>query len=184
LPYIFRCSEIYQNLKREVYITGDQTLSSSLEDYLEAIFHIVKRKGAAKAGDIAKRLSVSSSSVTGALKSLKKRKLVNYAPYDIVTLTWAGERAAQDVIRRHEALRKFLVTLLAVNESEADEEACKMEHVISPTTLERLIQFVRFVETCPAGGAKWLEDKGFVCKYKGILDECTNCEKMNLTEQE
>ncbi len=65
-------------------------LSASLEDYLEAIFHIVEAKGAAKPRDIVHELKIGASSVTAALKSLAAKDLVNYSPYDIVTLTKAG----------------------------------------------------------------------------------------------
>ena len=90
-------------------MVATETLSASLEDYLEAIFHIVARKHAAKAKDISRQLKVSSSSVTGALRSLADRDLINYAPYDIITLTKKGNQIARDVIRRHEALRNFFV---------------------------------------------------------------------------
>jgi len=72
-------------------------LSASLEDYLEAIWHVEAAKGAARAKDIADRLGVNASSVTAALQTLAERGLVNYAPYDIVTLTAAGRPAAVSV---------------------------------------------------------------------------------------
>lgn len=147
-------------------------LSASLEDYLEAIYHIVDKKRAAKAKDIADWLKVTSSSVTGALHSLAERGLVNYTPYDIITLTLAGERIALDVIQKHNVLREFFIAVLEVNESEADAAACKMEHSVSPKILERLIQFVKFVKSCPLGGAKWDEGKGFICQYKESDENC------------
>ncbi len=82
-----------------------ETLSASLEDYLEAIFHIIKQKQAVRAKDISRRLTVSSSSVTGALHSMAERGLINYAPYDVITLTAKGKAVAEDVIRRHEVLQ-------------------------------------------------------------------------------
>ena len=66
-------------------------LSASLEDYLKAIFRIVAVKQAARAKDISARLSVSNSSVTGALRTLADRGLINYAPYDLITLTPLGQ---------------------------------------------------------------------------------------------
>ncbi len=154
-----------------------QTLSASLEDYLEAIYHIVSSKGAAKVKDIAKRLKVASSSVTGAMHLLSKKGLVNYMPYDIVTLTPDGEIAALDVIRRHVALRNFLISVLEISDEKADEAACKMEHSISNEILERLILFVKFVNACPLGGAKWVEGEGFFCEAKGTGVECPLWEK-------
>src|SRR5215813_4938256 len=104
------------------------TLSASLEDYLKAIFQIIAVKQAARARDISLRLGVSNSSVTGALRTLADRGLVNYAPYDIVTLTALGQSAAKDVVRRQEALRDFFTKVLNVDRETADVGACKMEH--------------------------------------------------------
>jgi DtxR family Mn-dependent transcriptional regulator len=149
----------------------DAALSASLEDYLEAIFHIVQAKRAARPKDISKRLKVGNSSVTGALKALSARNLVNYAPYDIVTLTPAGERAARDVVHRHESLREFFVKVLAVDADLAEEAACRMEHAVPNELVERFILFVEFVEMCPRAGPGLLE--GFrVHLEKGCRPTC------------
>ena len=134
-------------------MTTARTLSASLEDYLEAIFHIIEDKQAVRAKDISRRMNVSRSSVTGALHAMAERGLVNYEPYDVITLTPEGEAAARDVIQRHEGLRDFFIEILAVDAAQADEAACKMEHAVSPEILERLGQFVRFVRNRPNGGA-------------------------------
>ncbi len=63
----------------------NEPLSASLEDYLEAIFHIEQEKHAARAKDITERLQVSGASVTAALRTLAEKKLINYAPYDLIT---------------------------------------------------------------------------------------------------
>ena len=134
-------------------------LSGSLEDYLEAIFRITQKKQAARAKDISKRLKVGRSSVTGALHALADRKLINYAPYDVITLTDKGKAAATNVVRRHEVLRDFFVKVLAIDAGEADVAACKMEHAISENIFERFVEFVEFIERSPRGGIKWI--KGF-----------------------
>ena len=134
-------------------------LSASMEDYLEAIFHIAADKQAARAKDIAKRLEVNNSSVTGALRILSEKGYINYAPYDLITLTKKGKELAKDVVRRHEVLRDFFVKVLAADEDEAEETACKMEHAVSPNILDRIVRFVEFVEICPRGGDEWI--KGF-----------------------
>ncbi len=139
----------------------EDRLSESLEDYLEAIFHIVEEKKAAKAKDIAKRLDVNSSSVTGALRALSKRGLVNYAPYDLITLTDEGEKIAEDIVQRHRYLRKFLSEVLKVEEKEAEENACRMEHVISPDVLIRIHKLVDFIEDITEGKLAWSKQKGF-----------------------
>nr|MBN2277281.1 metal-dependent transcriptional regulator [candidate division Zixibacteria bacterium] len=140
-------------------------LSSSLEDYIETIYHLIDEKQSARVKDISRRLKVNYPSVTGALKALNKRNLVNYTPYEHVTLTPEGREIAADVIRRHEALRKFFVNVLSVEEHEADRAACEMEHAISKPILERIMRFVDFIETCPAGGAQWKEGLGYTCTH-------------------
>jgi DtxR family Mn-dependent transcriptional regulator len=135
-----------------------EALSASMEDYLEAISHIVSEKQAARAKDIALRLKVNNSSVTGALRSLAAKGYINYAPYDVITLTPKGKTTAEDIIRRHEGLRDFFIKVLQVDEKEAEISACGMEHGVSPKVLERLIRFTEFAEICPRGGLHWLKD--------------------------
>lgn len=136
---------------------ADSTLSASLEDYLEVIFHIVEAKGAARPKDIATELEIGNSSVTAALKALATRELVNYAPYDVVTLTENGETAAREVVRRHETLREFYVRVLAAEAELADEAACQMEHAVPGEMVDRFVRFLEFIEMCPRGGPALLE---------------------------
>ena len=159
-----------------------KALTASLEDYLEAIFHVAAEKGAARAKDISKRMKVNSSSVTGALRALAERGLVNYAPYDIVTLTPKGVRLAKDVIRRHEILRDFFVKVLAVEESEGEEGACKMEHAVPRNILERLVQYIDFLESCPRAGSKWIRGFNHYCHHGENLEDCEPCISMCLEE--
>jgi DtxR family Mn-dependent transcriptional regulator len=161
-----------------------EALSSSLEDYLEAIFHIVKEKGAAKARDISKRLGVTSPSVTEALKHLAERNLVNYQPYDVITLTDAGETTAKLVVRRHDVLRDFLVKVLAVTPDEADEGACRMEHAVGGEIIERLIKFVEFLEVCPRGGTEWIKKFAYYYEHGRDVEECERCLALCLDELE
>lgn len=141
--------------------SADARLSESLEDYLEAILAIEDAKHAARPKDIARRLSVSPPSVTAALQNLSTRGLVNYAPYDLVTLTPAGRRLATDVRRRHDALRRFFIDLLRLEAREADDVACHMEHALPPHALERLVEFMDFIEDSPHGGLTWSRRQGF-----------------------
>jgi DtxR family Mn-dependent transcriptional regulator len=163
-------------------MAGEEALTASLEDYLEAIFHIVAEKQVARAKDIGKRLRVGGSSVTGALHSLADRGLINYAPYDVITLTSKGKRMAEDVVRRHEALRDFFIDVLAIKAADADEAACAMEHSIPKNIVERLIEFANFVETCPRGGTKWIAGFGYHCEHGDTWENCEKCISLRLEE--
>jgi DtxR family Mn-dependent transcriptional regulator len=132
-------------------------LSASLEDYLEVIFHVVEAKGAARPKDIVQELKIGASSVTAALKSLSDKDLVNYAPYDVITLTRSGEKIARDVVHRHETLREFFIRVLAADQELADSAACQMEHAVPKELVDRFVRFLEFVEMCPRGGPALLE---------------------------
>ncbi|GBC61026.1 DtxR family transcriptional regulator [Desulfonema ishimotonii] len=152
-----------------------EELSASMEDYLQAIYHIQAEKQAARAKDIAMRLKVNNSSVTGALRALSKKGYINYAPYDVITLTEKGDIHAKDVVRRHEALRKFFTKVLYVDDAEAETTACKMEHEISRTVLDRMIRFVNFIQVCPRGGEEWIRGFWTHSKQAEPYERCDNC---------
>ncbi len=120
-------------------------LSASLEDYLEAIFNLAGESNVARSKDIAKLLRVSKSSVTGALRVLKKEGLVNYKPYDYVTLTGVGQTAAAEVVRKHNILKAFFVNVLGVDTDTAQQAACKAEHTLGPEVIAKLLSFIEFV---------------------------------------
>ena len=149
-------------------------LSASMEDYLEAIYHIVSEKKAARAKDIAVRMAVNSASVTGALRLLADKGHINYAPYDVITLTPEGETLARDIVRRHEILKDFFTKILDVNEQEAEDNACKMEHAISPLIIDRLVRFVEFIQICPRGGEEWIGGFRQFCEKDDALSGCEN----------
>jgi DtxR family Mn-dependent transcriptional regulator len=147
----------------------DEILSESLEDYLEAIFHIVSAKQAARASDISDRLGVKRSSVTGALHALAERGLVNYAPYDIVTLTPAGRTEAMDVVHRHGVLRDFFVEVLGMDEHLADEAACGMEHHAGKVLLARLAHLAQFLcGSAQADEGQWLAHFREFCRQHEV----------------
>lgn len=119
-----------------------KNISSSLEDYLEAIYEIYTQKNGVKAIDISKKLGVGRSSVTEALKTLAQKHLVNYSRYGVLSLTAAGEEAAKNVIERHKTLYNFFKNTLNLDENEAQENACRVEHMLSEKAFQALINFV------------------------------------------
>jgi DtxR family Mn-dependent transcriptional regulator len=147
-------------------------LSANMEDYLETIYHVVSEKKAARAKDIAIRMAVNSASVTGALRLLAEKGHINYAPYDVITLTPSGEILARDIVRRHEILKDFFTKVLDVDEQEAEETACKMEHTVSPLIIDRLVRFIEFIQICPRGGEEWIGGFHQFCEKDNALSGC------------
>ena len=120
-------------------------LSQSLEDYLEMV-HILclENKGTAHVKDIATRLSVKMPSVNKAMNELKKLDLVIQEPYTGVSLSPIGKKTAAKILARHFLLKSMLLKL-GVSEKNANEDACKMEHVISEETFNCI---KKHVEDC------------------------------------
>ncbi|MBD3320968.1 MAG: MarR family transcriptional regulator [Chitinivibrionales bacterium] len=104
------------------------TLTATLEDYLEAILHIVAEHKVARSMEIAERLNVKRPTVTTALRTLAEKGMINYEPRSYVTLTDEGERIARCVDRRHLVLRDVFTKVLMMPYREAEQAACMMEH--------------------------------------------------------
>ncbi|MBW2618996.1 MAG: metal-dependent transcriptional regulator [Deltaproteobacteria bacterium] len=150
-------------------------LSASLEDYLEAIYHIQSTHRVARAKEIAEALKVSRGSVTGALKSLAEKGLVDYSPYSYVTLKAEGEAIAREIIRRHGILKQFFTELLQLAPETAEANACRVEHAVDPETIDRLVCFLEFLKACPRSGDSWLASFTTYC-HEGIdRKRCAQC---------
>lgn len=131
--------------------------SASMEDYLESIIMLREGNEAVRVSQMSKALGVKMPSVTSALRKLSQQGLVEHKRYGRVQLTPDGEKIAKDVLRRHEALRRFLAEILNVDPEIAAVDACKMEHSVSPVTQEKLAKFVEFVLSRPKGQPQWLK---------------------------
>lgn len=127
----------------------DTPVTSVLEDYLEAILNLCRHDSAARSRDIAESLNVHKSTVTAALKTLGNMQLINYAPYEAVTLTPEGKVLAEDVANRHAALRDFFVNVLKVDEDMAEKAACGMEHAVPREIVDKLADFAIHMRGCP-----------------------------------
>ena len=116
-------------------------VTAVLEDYLEAIFNLSRFDRGARSRDIAEALNVHKSTVTSALRALAQMRLVNYAPYEAVTLTEEGLKVAKDVVQRHETLKGFFTDVLDVEPEMAEKAACGMEHSMPREIVEKLALF-------------------------------------------
>lgn len=156
-------------------------LSASQEDYLETIFFLSREEGTARPKEIAKRMKVRAASVTGALKALAEKGLINYEPYASVTLTAAGRELAGRIAVKHEALLHFFMQVLGLERAEAEEFACTMEHTIPDHILKRLVGFAEYTEKCPNFNASWTENaETYFCKAQNC--DAQRCESCHLVD--
>ena len=130
-------------------------LSAAQEDYLEAIIMLESDRGRVRVRDLAQKLHVHKSTVTAALKMLTEKKLIDYEPYGQIELTDSGRQAARRVAGRHALLSCFLRDVLLIDEAVADENACRMEHVMDPALLKRVEQFYKYLRKRELEDCKW-----------------------------
>lgn len=116
-------------------------IHQSAEDYLEMILMLREQKGEVRSIDIAMGLSVSKPSVSVAMKHLREDGYIVMNEDNRIILTEKGMEVAGRVYRRHKTLTKFLMQL-GVSEEIAREDACKIEHDISPETFEAILKQV------------------------------------------
>ncbi len=111
----------------------EQTLTTSIQDYLKTIYDLTEKDGSASTTALAARLGIAPASVTGMLQKLATSTppLVLYRKHQGATLTPDGERAALEVIRHHRLIETYLVTMLGYSWDNVHDEAERLEHVIS-----------------------------------------------------
>jgi len=117
-------------------------LTPNMEDYLEAIFEIDREKSAVRVKDVSAKLGVTMPSVNGALKFLESRGLIRHEKYEYIELTEDGLKRASGIATRHQVIFTFLKDILGVSSEIAEEEACKIEHILSASTIEKIVQHI------------------------------------------
>ena len=117
-------------------------IRKSSEDYLEQILIIREQKGEVRSIDIAAGLGVTKPSVSVAMKRLRENGYIQMDENNLITLTDIGYKIASNIYDRHKTLTRCLL-LLGVEEPMAREDACKLEHDISQTAYEALVEFLK-----------------------------------------
>ena len=126
-----------------------QTLAE--ENYLKAVYHLSVKGDSAGTNQLAVLLNTKASSVTDMLKKIADKKLINYVPYQGVTLTDEGEKIALSVIRKHRLWEHFLVEKLNFKWDEVHTMAEELEHISSAELIDRLDTFLGSPEFDPHG---------------------------------
>ena len=117
-------------------------LLESGQMYLETIYVLSREKPVVHSIDVSESMGYSKPSVSRAIGLLRAGGYVDMAEDGSLTLTPAGIEAAEQIYERHTILTALL-TKLGVDRDTAAEDACKMEHVISDTSLMAIKNFVQ-----------------------------------------
>jgi Mn-dependent DtxR family transcriptional regulator len=126
---------------------GEKEVSHSMAHYLQAVAALKTEKGHARVGDVAEHLGVSKSGVTSMIRALQTRGLVTHEKYGCVELTGAGQRLASRTESSRRVLTMFLSDILGVPEDIASEDACMIEHLVSPEVSIELLRLTSFLRS-------------------------------------
>jgi len=121
-------------------------IQESGENYLETIFILANENGYVRSVDIANALSFSKPSVSRAMSILKKAGHITVDKEGQIELTASGRRIAESIYNRHQLLTEYLVSI-GVSHETASADACRIEHVISQETFEKIEAHVKSLKS-------------------------------------
>lgn len=113
------------------------SLTSSMEDYLEAVLVLQQKHGYIRCVDVAGYLGVTKPSVSRAVKELSKKKCLLKKDDGTLSLTEQGRQIAQQIYEKYQFFTKQLIEA-GVPRDIAVQDACRLEHVISETSFNKL----------------------------------------------
>ena len=148
----------------------EEPLSATVEEYLETIYNMGVENEVVIGARLAEKFGVAPPTVTEMLKRLVRDGYIEMDNKRAVTLTEAGNQAAEAVLRRHRLTERFLVDMLGMQWHQVHEEACRLEHFISGAVEARVIASLHNPTTCPHGNPipgqvaarTYLKDRGAV----------------------
>lgn len=117
-------------------------IHQSGENYLETIYLLRQNTGEVRSVDVAAKLGYTKASISRAMGLLKKAEYIIIDSRGHIQLTPKGLDRAKHIYERHTVLTKFFMLTLNLDKDFAEEEACKIEHIISPLTFEKIKLYV------------------------------------------
>ena len=157
---------------------NEKELTHSMAHYIQAVAALAHEAGAASVSGIADRLGVSKAGVTSMLRTLKGRGLVRHERYGDVTLTDEGQRLAARTERSRDVLILFLENILGLPAATAEEDACMIEHLVSPASMVQLLRLTAFLRSDEPAAARFREAfREYLarCEEGSSVAECPVC---------
>jgi len=159
-------------------------ITHSAAHHVVAIADLLDAFGYARVSDVARMLAITRGSVSVTLKNLKQRGLVVEDERRFLGLSDRGKEIALALRAKKRVILKLLVEVLGVDEDQADEDTCKIEHLISNDTAGRVIRFLRFLSSDEPRAASFLEAfRDFTAECGHDPKSCPCCEDVCLSDQ-
>lgn len=126
----------------------ENSLTASMEDYLEMIYRLSLNTGFTRIHDLSNALNVQPPSATKMVQKLAELKILKYEKYGIIMLEESGKQLGEILLKRHNIIEDFL-RILDVPDSEIFVVTEKIEHMISKDTTKCFEDFVQFIKSNP-----------------------------------
>ena len=156
----------------------ENEVSHSVAHHLAAINELVNQNGYARVSDVARSLNITRGSASLTMKALKERKYVLEDQNKFLRLSEDGKRVVDLIVAKRAIVRKFLRDVLHVKPEQAEIDACKVEHLLSEETGEKLLAFVRFLLTDKP------QSEEFLSAFWEVKDDCVDLEECPICEEE
>ncbi|MCB9554967.1 MAG: metal-dependent transcriptional regulator [Deltaproteobacteria bacterium] len=156
-----------------------QSISHAVAHHLLAIAELHDDLGYARVSDVARKLSITRGAASLTLRSLKQRGLVEADHNRFIRLSDEGQAIARGLRAKKGLLHAFFAGLLGVDEAVAEEDACRIEHLLSDQSATQLVKLMRFltVQQSEAGEKRLY---GWLAAREGCEatpERCAVCEK-------
>lgn len=168
----------------DVWKEFDQNIiTHSAAHHLMAIADLIDGQGYARVSDVARQLNITRGSVSISLRPLKAAGLVQQDENRHLRLSEAGRALVATIKTKRLLMRRFLSDVLGVETGQADIDACKLEHLLSNATAQRLVAFLRFLDSAEAPGRALVEAwRVFDTQCGGVPAACPSCENECLAQ--
>jgi len=123
----------------------------TIEEYLETIYNMEQESPPAISARVAEAMGVSRPTITDTLRRMAQQGYVTVGEEKQIRLTDRGREVAEALVRRHRLWERWLVDVLGMDWAKVHEEACRLEHALSPEVEERLANHLNRPATCPHG---------------------------------
>lgn len=117
-------------------------MQESGENYLETILLLSKKNGSVRSIDIARELEFSKPSISRAVGLLKEEEYISIDKNGYIELTERGKKKAEAIYEKHQILTDFFIKIAKVTPEIAEEDACKVEHIISDECFQGIKKFL------------------------------------------
>lgn len=152
-------------------------ITHSAAHHLMTIYDLLQKNGYARVTDVARNLEITRGSASITLKALKEKGLVKEDENKFLRLSAEGQDISHAIQSMRKIFRKFLVEVLEVDAEQAEIDACKIEHLLSRETGEKLLNFMKFLSSDDKEARRFLRTyHHYECTCSGSPDECEVCD--------